>query len=67
MYALMTDDVHTDRVSDASEDHHRSVPELVLVDEKHDAEPRRPQARRRRPPLPTLHLEADEILQFPAA
>ena len=67
MYALMTDDVHTDRTSDAAEDPGRSAPELVLVDGEQDAEPRRPQARRRRPPLPTLHLEADEILQFPAA
>ncbi len=64
----MSDDhLHTDRGADVAEDSPRVAPELVLVDVEHEPEPRRPQARRRRPPLPTLHLEPDEILQFPAA
>ncbi len=67
MYALMTDDVHTDRTSGSPDDGSAGKPDLVLVEGNHADEPRRPQARRRRPPLPTLHLEADEILHFPAA
>ena len=67
MYALMTEDVYMDRASDAAEDAHRGMPDLVLVEGETNAELRRPQARRRKPPLPTLHLEADEILHFPAA
>jgi hypothetical protein len=67
MYALMTDDVYMDRASDAAEDARRGTPDLVLVEGESDAELRRPQARRRKPPLPTLHLEPEEILHFPAA
>jgi hypothetical protein len=67
MYALMTDHVYTDRASGTAEDAHRGTPDLVLVEGETDAELRRPQARRRKPPLPTLHLEQDEILHFPAA
>ena len=67
MYASMTDDVYTDRASDTGEDAHRGTPDLVLVEGESDAELRRPQARRRKPPLPTLHLEQDEIVHFPAA
>jgi hypothetical protein len=67
MYALMTDDVFMDRASDAAEDAHRGTPDLVLVEGETNADFRRPQARRRKPPLPTLHLEPDEILHFPAA
>ncbi len=67
MYALMTDDVYTDRALDAAEDAHRGTPDLVLVEGETNADFRRPQARRRKPPLPTLHLEPDEILHFPAA
>ena len=67
MYALMADDLHNDRTSDSPEDGSAGRPDLVLVEESHADEPRRPQPRRRKPPLPTLHLEADEILHFPAA
>jgi hypothetical protein len=67
MYALMTEDAHTDRVSDAPDDGSAGKPDLVLVEGNHVDESRRPQARHRTPPLPTLHLEADEILHFPAA
>jgi hypothetical protein len=67
MYALMTDDPHTDRMSDSPDDGSAGKPDLVLVEGSLADEPRRPQARRRKPPLPTLHLEADEILHFPAA
>ena len=67
MYALMTDDVYMDRASDGAEDARRGTPDLVLVEGESDAELRRPQARRRKPPLPTLHLEPEEILHFPAA
>jgi len=67
MYALMADDAHTERTSDVPEDGSDGKPGLVLVEGNHADEPRRPQARRRKPPLPTLHLAADEILHFPAA
>jgi len=67
MYAWMTDDVHTDRTSDSPDDGPARKPDLVLVEGKHADESWRPQVRRRKPPLPTLHLEADEILHFPAA
>ena len=67
MYALMTDDVYMDRASDAAEDAHRGTPDLVLVEGETDGDFRRLQARRRKPPLPTLHLEPDEIMPFPAA
>ena len=67
MYALMADELHTDRTSDSPDYGSAGRPDLVLVEANHADEPRRPQARRRKPPLPTLHLEADEILHFPAA
>ena len=67
MYASMTDDVDTDRRSDSPDDRSPRTADLVLVGSDPGAEPRRPHAWRRRPPLPTLHLEADEILHFPAA
>jgi hypothetical protein len=67
MYASMADELHTDRTSDSPGDGSAGKPDLVLVEGNHADEPRRPQARRRKPPLPTLHLEAQEILHFPAA
>ena len=67
MYVLMTDEANTERTSDSPDDGSAGRPDLVLVEAHHADEPRRPQARRRKPPLPTLHLEADEILHFPAA
>ena len=67
MYALMTDDVYMDRAQDAAEDAHRGTPDLVLVEGEANADVRRARARRRKPPLPTLHLEPDEILPVPAA
>ena len=67
MYALMADDAHTERTSDAPDDGSDGKPDLVLVEGNHADGSRRPHVRRRKPPLPTLHLEADEILHFPAA
>ena len=69
MNAVMTHDVDTDGTHDAPEPSAPSPPELVLVETEHadSDEPRRLQASRRRPPLPTLHLDADESLDFPAA
>ena len=67
MHALMTDDVYTARAADAAEDALRGTPDLILVEGDSNGDGRRSQARRRKPPLPTLHLEQDEILHFPAA
>jgi hypothetical protein len=68
MYALMTHDVESDRSQDAEAERPPGPPELVLVEGDQPAiEPKPAQARRRRPPLPTLHLAPDEILTFPAA
>ena len=42
MYALMADDAHTERTSDAPDDGSDGKPDLVLVEANHADEPRRP-------------------------
>jgi hypothetical protein len=63
MYALMTQD-HDSRSPDSPG---QATPELVLVQGAKADEPKRAPVERRRPPLPTLHLEPHEIVSFPAA